>query len=203
MVIRVAIIEDQRIVRDLLQALLAREPGIEVVGVASTGGEALQLADRLAPDVISLDVSLPDMDGIAVARAVHVRHPRIHVVALSMHEERSFVSAMLDAGAEGYVVKSGTIDELCDAIRSVAQGRRYLSPALAGRPADPASLLSRREREVIALLADGKRSADIGRRLGISAATVEVHRRNIMRKLDLHTIAELTRYALRRGLTSL
>jgi DNA-binding NarL/FixJ family response regulator len=207
MAIRVGIVESQRIVLELLAARLAREPDIEIVGMAGTGHEALELADRTRPEVLSLGLSLPDIDGIAVMRALRTRHPAIRVVALSAHHESHFVEAMLQAGARGYVLKSATVEELRQAIRAVAQGLPYLSLAL--RSPDKVRLritvggLGRRELEVLALLAEGKRSTDIARRLGISHATVDVHRRNIMRKLDLHTIAELTKFALRHGLTSL
>jgi len=206
--IRVVIVEDQGIVRELLAALLGREPHISVVGEASTGALGLELAARLAPDVLLLDISLPDMDGIAVARAVREKHPKIHIIALSIHDEPRTVEAMLEAGAEGYVSKSTTVDDLREAIRAVTQGRLYVSPVLrfdAREKARAAAAggLARREREVLALLAEGRRSAEIAKRLGISTATVDVHRRNIMRKLDLHSVAELTKYALRHGLTSL
>ena len=206
MAIRVGIVEDQGMVRELLAALLAREPDISVVGEASTGGQGIDLVERLLPDVLLLDVSLPDMDGVAVAQVLRQRHPRVRVIALSVHDEPRFVRGMLQAGAAGYVHKSSTVNDLREAIRAVAGGERYLSPVLGVQslgPGDCAGKLGRREREVLALLAEGKRSAEIARRLGISPATVEVHRRNIMRKLDLHTIAELTRFALRHGLTSL
>lgn len=206
MAIRVGIVEDQRIVRELLAALLEREPDIEVIGAASTGAEALELSDRLHPDVLSLDFSLPDMDGIAFMHALRARHQKVGVVVLSVHDEPHVVDGMLRAGAQGYVLKSATVNELREAIRCVARGAPYLSLAL--RSPDKVRLrisvggLGRREREVLALLAEGKRSVDIARRLGISTATVDVHRRNIMRKLDLHTVAELTKFALRHGLTS-
>ena len=205
MALRIVIVEDQRIVRELLAALLSREPGFEVVGQASTGSEGLRLAEHLAPDVLLLDISLPDMDGIAVAQVLRARQPRVRVIALSIHDEPRIVEAMLAAGAAGYVSKSTTVDDLRDAIREVCRGRQYVSPVLRVRQTNAAACgeLGRREREVLALLAEGRRSTEIARRLGISTATVEVHRRNIMRKLNLHTIAELTKYALRRGLTSL
>jgi DNA-binding NarL/FixJ family response regulator len=206
MTVRVGIVEDQRIVLELLATLLAREPDIIVVGQAATGAKGLDLAQRTRPDVLLLDVSLPDMDGITVARLVRQRHPQLKVIALSVHDEPAFVQGMLQAGAQGYVHKSDTVGNLREAIRAVMLGERYLSPVVGARPAGTggsAGALGKRELEVLALLAEGKRSAEIARRLGIAPATVDVHRRNIMRKLDLHTIAELTRFALRHGLTSL
>lgn len=207
MTIRVGIVEDQRIVLELLAALLAREPDIVVVGQATTGSKGLELVQRTRPDVLLLDVSLPDMDGIAVTQLARERHPELKVIALSVHDEPAFVQGMLQAGAQGYVHKSATVGNLREAIRAVARGERYLSPVIgigpAARIGGSAGALGRRELQVLALLAEGKRSAEIARRLGISQATVDVHRRNIMRKLDLHTVAELTRFALRHGLTSL
>jgi two-component system NarL family response regulator len=211
MSIRVIIVEDQRIVRELLCAMLAGEPDTSVVGQARTGGEALELADRLQPDVVLLDISLPDIDGIAVMQNLRSRHPATRVIALSIHDEQGYVEGMLDAGASGYVLKSATVEELRHAIRAVAQGETYLSPELrrAAPTADTlpvrevVSALGRRERQVLSLLAEGRHSAEIAAALGISVSTVDVHRRNIMRKLDLHTIAELTKFAVRKGLTSL
>jgi len=209
--IRVVIVEDQRIVRELLSAMLAGEPRTAVVGQATTGAEALELADRLQPDVVLLDISLPDIDGIAVMQSLRSRHPAMRVIALSIHDEQRYVDGMLDAGASGYVLKSATVDELRQAIRAVAQGEMYLSSELrrpaaaqgARRARQAVSALGRRERQVLTLLAEGKHSAQIAHELGISVGTVDVHRRNIMRKLDLHTIAELTKFAVRKGLTSL
>jgi two-component system NarL family response regulator len=167
--------------------------------------------DRLQPDVVLLDISLPDIDGIAVMQSLRSRHPATRVIALSIHDEPRYVEGMIDAGASGYVLKSATVDELRQAIRAVARGETYLSPELR-RPAPAAkavrarravSALGRRERQVLSLLAEGRHSAEIAAALGISVSTVDVHRRNIMRKLDLHTIAELTKFAVRKGLTSL
>jgi len=209
MAIRVAIAEDQRMVREALGQLLAREPDITIVGEAATGREAIELAQAQRPDVLILDIGLPDVDGIEVARTLRQRQPELKVLALSVHNNADVVRGMLDAGAAGYVHKSAALSELVRAIRDVMQHHVYLSPritrqALGERAAraTPHDLLSLRERQVLALIAEGKRSSEIARRLHISTATVEVHRRNIMGKLGLHTVAELTRYAIRQGLTS-
>ena len=208
MSIRIAIAEDQRLVRELLSALLVRQPDFQVVGEASNGAEALALAARLEPDVLVLDIGLPDLDGVAVARTLRKSRPGLKLLALSVHAERHFVQQMLKAGADGYVVKTSALDELVQAIRAVAGGKIYLSPeitreALPEDRVEEGAPLGSRERQVLALIADGKRSSEIGARLHISTATVEAHRRNIMRKLGLHTVAELTKYAIRKGLTSL
>ena len=195
-------------VRELLAALLAREADFQVVGEASSGREAIDVAGRLSPDVLVLDIGLPDLDGVEVARTLRKSAPGVKLLTLSIHAERQFVRRMLNAGADGYVVKSSAVQELVQAIRAVAAGKLYLSPDIA-REALPESAveeggpLAARERQVLALLAEGKRSSDIAHTLAISTATVEAHRRNIMRKLGLHTIAELTKYAVRKGLTSL
>lgn len=208
MVVRVALVEDQRLVRQALGALLAREPGIEVVGEAANGRDAIALAHAKRPDVMLLDISLPDIDGIEVARILRRQLPEVKVIALSMHNEQHVVQKMLAAGAIGYVDKSSAYEELPRAVRAVMQGQIYLSPevtrsALAPVAAARKASISQREREVLALLAAGKRSRQIAEQLHVSTATVEVHRRNIMRKLGLRTVAELTHYAIREGLVSL
>ena len=195
-------------VRELLTELLRRETDFSLDGEAATGAEAIVLGMRHELDVLVLDVGLPDIDGIEVARRLRSSAPRLKILALSAHGSRFFVQQMLKAGADGYVAKSSAVRELVQAIRAVARGKVYLSPdiarqALAEEPDEDEASLAPREREVLALLAEGKRSIDIASRMQISAATVEAHRRNIMRKLGLHTVAELTKYAIRKGLTSL
>lgn len=209
MAIRVVLAEDQRMVREALGALLAREPDIEIIGEAADGREAIARALELRPDVLVLDIGLPEVEGTEVARALRLRAPEVKVLALSVHNEPHYVREMLKAGAAGYVDKSSALEELVRAIRLVVQGKLYLSPELTRGALGPRftginnARLSQRERQVIALLASGKRSQQIAGELNISLATVEAHRRNIMRKLGLHTVAELTRYAVRHGLTSL
>jgi len=201
---RIAIAEDQRLIRELLAQMLAREEGFEIVGQADTGREAIALVQSVRPDMLVLDVGLPDMDGIEVARSIRRTHPDLRILALSVHEEPQFVQRMLKAGADGYVVKSAAATELMGALRSLKEGRTYLSPAAARSPASGgAAPLAPREREILVLIANGKRSAQIARELSISVGTVEAHRRNIMAKLGLHNVAELTKYAVREGLTTL
>ena len=200
-------------VRELLVAVLARESNLTVAGEASNGREAIEMAQALRPDLLVLDIGLPELDGIEVARRLKKSQPELKLLALSIHAERRFVQAMLRAGADGYLVKTSAVTELVEAIRVVAQGKIYLSPEvarealgddfLADSQAGPSTPIGRRERQVLALLAEGKRSHEIAVRLNISIATVEAHRRNIMRKLGLHSVAELTKYAVRKGLTSL
>lgn len=211
MTIGIVIAEDQRLVRELIATLLGREADMAVVGEASTGREALRAVDAARPDVLVLDIGLPELDGIEVARRLHREHPDLRIIALSVHTEPHVVREMLQAGAHAYLVKSAAPAELVQAIRAVMQHSVYLSPEIAREALDGMAApvhhsgrqLGQREREVLALLATGKRSSEIAAALSISSATVEVHRRNIMRKLDLHSVAELTKYAIRHGLTSL
>jgi two-component system NarL family response regulator len=205
MAVRIAIAEDQRLIRELLAQVLGREADFEVVAQAAGGREAIALTRSAAPDVLVLDVGLPDMSGVEVARALRNAQPKLAIVTLSMHEEPYFVQQMIQAGADGYVVKSAALTELVQAIRAVHGGRMFLSPAITrhavATAAGPARL-SERESQVLALIANGYQSAAIAAKLSISAGTVEAHRRNIMTKLGLHSIAELTKYAVREGLTS-
>jgi DNA-binding NarL/FixJ family response regulator len=208
--IRIELAEDQRLIRELLAGVLALEADFQVVAEAGTGREAIALAASTQPDIVVLDISLPDIDGMEVARTLRKTQPKLPILALSIHAEPYFVQEMLRAGADGYVVKSAAVRELVQAIRTVSQGSMYLSPVITrqavGRGlaflSGAAARLSAREREVLILIASGKTSTEIAAKLSISAGTVEAHRRNIMTKLGLHTIAELTKYAVREGLTS-
>ncbi len=213
MKIRVVLADDHRMLREALRAVLEKEPDIEVVGEAADGHATLQLARKLAPDVVVLDVAMPELSGIDAMSQLASHHPKIRVVALSAYSDRRYVLEMLKAGAAGYVVKAAAGTELLRAIRAVASGRSYLCPEIAGTVIDdvkhrdsPVSrglaALGRREREILQLIAEGQRSAALAKRLFISVATVDTHRRNIMRKLNLHTVAQLTKYAIREGLSS-
>ncbi len=214
MAIRIMLIDDHKILRDALKTVLDREHDIVLAGEASDGAEALKLVRENRPDVVVMDVGMPNMGGIETTRALLAEHPGLRVLALSTYSDRRIVLQMLDAGACGYVVKSAGRDELLRAIRAVAQGRTYLCPEISAVVIDTVRggkksidkngdiRLGRREREVLQLLAEGCTSPIIAGRLHIATSTVEVHRRNIMRKLDLHSVAELTKYAVRNGLTS-
>ncbi len=209
--IRVVLADDHKMILAALRSLLAKESDIEVVGDAADGHALLELAGRTAPDVAVVDIGMPSMNGIEATQQLLAVHPALKVIALSAYSDRRFVMEMLDAGARGYLVKASAGDELPRAIRAIMQGRTYLCPEVAGTlveaargkaRGEPTAQLSRRERDVVALLAEGHSSLVIGERLHIAGSTVEVHRRNIMRKLNLHSIAELTKYAIREGLTS-
>lgn len=212
MAIRVLLADDHRMLRDALRSVLAHEPDIEVVGEAGSGLQTVSLCREHVPDVVVLDIGLPDLNGIEVASRLQALAHVPRVVALSAHADKRFVAEMLRAGAAAYVTKSSAGTELVRAIRAVFAAGNYFCPEVAsalacevrGAQAEAQQIrLGPREREVLRLIAEGARSADIAQRLHISTATVEVHRRNISRKLDLRTVAELTRYAVREGLVPL
>lgn len=213
MTIRVMLADDHKILREALKGILDREHDITLVGEANNGMEALAMVEEVAPDIVLMDIGMPIMGGIEATRNLINSHPEIKVIALSTFSDRRIVMQMLDAGARGYIVKSAGRDELLRGIRAVAYGRTYLCPDASSvlvesvrnkNSAEPFSTerLGKREREVLQLLSEGHTSPEIGKRLYIATSTVEVHRRNIMRKLELHSIAELTKYAIRNGLTS-
>jgi len=200
-------------VREALRLLLAAERDLTVVGEAGDARGALELAARAAPDVLVLDVALPDLSGPETARRLRAAGSRARLLALSPQGGERCVQAMLAAGADGYVTKTAAAEELARGIRALAAGQAFLSPEVArtvvngydpaAARAAPPPRLGARERVVLKLITEGAHSPAIAAELGIAVATVEAHRRNIMRKLDLHSVAALTRYAIREGLTSL
>jgi two-component system NarL family response regulator len=202
--------DDHLMLRQALCVALAAEADITVVGEVGTGAEVFDVLAELKLDVLVLDISLPDINGIDVAKRVTKLHPSLRILALSGHADQYCIEEMLKAGALGYVVKSAGAEELIKAVRAVAKGGGYLSPEAAlimirrigndaKRGAPPPSVLSRRERQVLCMLADGKRAAEIADSLGIVVSTVEAHRAHIKEKLGLHTAVALTRYAIRNG----
>ncbi|MFA6957717.1 MAG: response regulator transcription factor [Thermoanaerobaculia bacterium] len=215
MIIRVLVADDHRLFRDGVRTLLEREADLEVVGVAADGQSVLTQVDTCRPNVVLMDVSMPGLNGLETTRRLRADHPDIAVLMLSMHADHRFVVEALRAGALGYVPKDCEISELRAAIRTVNGRQLYLSPSLAGRvvrdylalmgdrPDSAFSVLSAREREVLQMLAEGRTAKDIAGTLGVSIKTVESHRKNIMDKLDIHSVAELTKYAIREGLTHL
>jgi two-component system NarL family response regulator len=216
MSIRVLLVDDHVMFREALRQMLNREPSIEVVGDLGDGTHVEQAVEQLHPDVVVMDVSMPNVNGIEATKKLVASHPKLKVVALSGFNYKQFVLEMLDAGASAYVIKSAAAQQLIQAIASAAIGQTYLCPETSqllvmanrrGARSDSSGSenmrLGRRETAVLKLLALGNSSPQIGTALHIAASTVDVHRRNIMRKLQLHTVADLTKYAIRNGLTEL
>jgi len=216
MIIKVLLVDDHAMFREALRQMLNQEASIEVVGELGDGTNVSEAVAELQPDVVVMDVSMPRVNGIEATRKLLASHPKVKVVALSGFNYKQFLVEMLDAGATGYVVKSAAAQQLIQAISRVATGQTYLcseatellvrSNRRTARPDSGASenkRLGQRETAVLKLLARGETSPQIGIALHIAASTVDVHRRNIMRKLDLHNVAELTRYAIRNGLVDL
>lgn len=202
---RVVLADDHAMMREGLRALLEKA-GIGVIGEAETGRGAVEETLRLRPDAVVMDVGMPELNGVEASRQLTQQIPGVRIVALSTHADRRYVTAMLAAGASAYVLKNAAAKELLDALLAVTRGETYLSPGLEGGPTPSSSVtdrpLSRREREVLSLLAEGKSSKEIAVKLLLAVPTVETHRRQIAEKLGLRTIAELTKYAIRTGLTS-
>jgi len=213
--IRVALADDHKIVRDGLKSLLDQCPDIEVAAVADNGRQLLAMVETAQPDVVLLDVSMPEMNGIDVVRKLSASCPTVKVVMLSMHSDRRFVTESLNAGARGYLLKDSAFEELVMAIVAVNSGEFYLSPKIAGvivqdylrknsSPVETAfSLLTNREREVLQHIAEGKSTKEIAFNFNVSVKTVETQRQQIMKKLNMFSVAELTKYAIREGLTAL
>lgn len=215
MTIRVLLVDDHAMMREGLRALLVDAADIEVVGEAADGRTALELLGTLRPDVVVMDVGMAEMNGIEATRRIRAEHETVKVIALSTHADKRYVQHMLEAGACGYVLKIAAYEELLRAVRAASRGQTYLSPEVAGSVVDRSTnarragdasafaVLGAREREVLQLVAEGKTSAETAKQMNISIKTVETHRRNIVQKLGLHGTAELTKYAIREGLTSL
>jgi len=212
MSIRVILADDHTIVRHGLSRSFQQEEDLEVIAQAKDGRSTVELARELSPDVVVMDISMPDLNGIEATRQIARESPQVKVIALSMHSGRKYVTEMFKAGASGYLLKNCDFEELADAVRIVAGGKTYISPSISdvviqdyvhgSVEEDSAfSVLTRREREVLQLLAEGKTTKQAALRLYISPKTVEAHRLNIMNKLNMDSIAELTKYAIQEGLT--
>jgi DNA-binding NarL/FixJ family response regulator len=213
--ISILLADDHKILRSGMRGLLESEPNIKVVAEAEDGRTAVQLSRDLTPDVIFMDISMHDMNGMEATRQIMSHSPKAKVIILSMHSGQKFVAEVFKAGASGYLLKDCDFSEILSAIRAVISGETYLCPQIATvlrddylrkifqTEASSASPLTPREREVLQLMAEGKSTKEIAFSFNLSVKTVEVHRQRIMEKLDIHSVAELTKYAIREGLTSL
>ena len=210
-VINIVLADDHQILRDGLRSIIEQKSNLKIVGEVSDGRSAIKLCAKLQPDVLITDIAMAGLNGIESARQIHKEQPQIKIIGLSMHANKKFIQGMFNAGGYGYLLKDGDTDELITAITTVMQNKKYLSKNI-----DQSYLkflkkdyvledkkLSTRENEVLQLISEGNSSKEIGEILFLSSKTVDVHRNNIMKKLELHTISELTKYAIREGLTSL
>lgn len=216
MSIQVILADDHNMTRSGLKALLDKENNIVVKAEAENGRQAVKLAIEFKPDVVVMDISMPDLNGIEATRQIHANSPEIKIIALSMHSHRRYISGMLKAGATGYLLKSCAFEELTSAISTVVKGKAYLSPSIASTivkdyinsssPTSSTSKLSElsgREKEVLQLIAEGLPTKETADRLFVSESTINTHRRQIMEKLNIHSIAKLTKFAIQEGLTFL
>jgi len=213
MSIKILLADDHKIVREGLGELLVKK-GFQVVGEAETGHQAVTLTRKLEPDIVLMDITMPDLNGIEATRQILDKNPKMKILALSMYSDKRFVTKMLAAGARGFLRKNCSSDELSLAIRSVAQGVIYVSPKIASSMGkdfmqritsgtlEDAQKLTAKEAEVLQLIAEGRTSKEIAALFGLSIKTIEKHRENISKKLDLHSVADLTKYAIREGLAS-
>lgn len=205
MSIRIAIVDDHQLVRDGLASLLQDlDTDIEIVGQGANGAEAVLIAEQEQPDIMLMDVAMPDINGIDATNTIRDVAPNVKVIAVTMHAERSFVTGMLGAGAMGYIRKESAFEEISTAIEEVYEGRIHLGNGIDARSdgTDRGDTLSARETEVLSMIAEGKKTREIAAELFLSDKTVETHRRQISRKLQIYSVAELTKYAIRRNLTS-
>jgi len=206
--IRILLADDHAVVRQGFGRILASHDDMEVVGEAGNGREAVQLAEELKPDVVVMDVSMPELNGIEATRRLTKAAPRTRVLALSMHKDSVYVREILRAGAQGFLLKDASDHDLITAVRAVGQGQGYISPSVSEavlsdyrrHVSDPIDLLTSREREVLQLIAEGKTNKEIAAALNLSVYTVDAHRGRVMEKLNLHSTGEIVRFAMRNGL---
>ncbi len=211
MKIKVLLVDDHKIVRDGLRALLEKEADMAVVSESDNGRDAVKLAGEILPDVLVMDIAMPEMNGVDAARRIVADNPECGILVLSMLGDKRFVIEMLNAGVKGYLLKDCAADELVRAIRAIHRGEMYLSPHISGciikdiinQVPEAPPVLTLREREVLQLLAEGKKAKEIAYMLCLSSKTVDTFRQSIMKKLGINSVAELTKYAIREGLTSL
>ncbi|MFH1152387.1 MAG: response regulator transcription factor [Pseudomonadota bacterium] len=213
--LKIMLVDDHELMRHGLRQSLEKDREFMVVAETDNGRSAIDLAAKICPDIVIMDVSMPGLNGIEATRRILAANDRIKVIALSIHRERLYVMGMLNVGAVGFLLKTCTYKELSNAVRTVASGKVYLSSEVAGivvenalNPSrsmdiDRSENLTPRDREVLQLIAEGEKSGGIAEKLNISKRTVDVHRRNLMTKLDLHSVAEMTKFAIRHGITPL
>ena len=214
MKIRILLVDDHKILREGICSLVKGYADMEVVGEAADGRTALSLVQELSPDIVIMDISMPDLNGIDATRKITADYPNVKVIALSMHYDKQFISEIFRAGASGYLIKDSAFDELEHAVRIVMENKTYINPQIASLVVESLvsqstttdkkafSLLTEREREVLQLIAEGNSTKQIASDLNVSAKTVESHRRQVMGKLNIRNVAELTKYAIREGLTT-
>jgi len=214
--IRILLVDDHTILRDGICSLLKEYPDMEVVGEAADGKNALNLVKELSPDMVIMDISMPDLNGIEATRKILADYPHIKVMALSMHYDKHFVSEIFKAGASGYLLKDCAFDEMAHAIRMIIDNKTYVNSQIASLVVESLmsdsprshnkhafSLLTEREKEVLQLIAEGKSTKQIASNLNVSTKTIESHRRQVMGKLNIRNIADLTKYAIREGLIAI
>ncbi len=211
--IKILVADDHPVVRKGLQSCLAKQDRLKIVGEASDGDEALKKTRELSPDVVLMDISMPGMNGLAVTEVLRKESPAVKVLVLSVHNNRDYIFRIIQAGAHGFISKEAPPDELLRAIESVYSGEPFFSPEIAkaalnqlvtsGGKKDPFAQLTSREREVLVLIAEGQSNKEIATKLGIGVRTIETHRERIMRRLDIHSVAGLTKFAIANGMISI
>lgn len=215
--IKIVLADDHKILREGICSLVKGYPDMEVIGEAADGRTVLKLVKDLSPDIVIMDITMPDLNGIDATRRITAEHPNVKVIALSMHYDKQFVSEIFRAGASGYLLKDCAFDELEHAIRIVIENKTYINPQIASLVVESLvnqssavntgtqsfSLLTQREKEVLQMIAEGNSTKQIASQLNVSAKTIESHRRQVMGKLNIRNVAELTKFAIREGITSI